>query len=236
MRRIVQYPPSTQYSEVTSKITPAWHQWLRHIREAPPSLTEQAQDLTRQSQLKVLAAQADARWNAKESFLDSPKMQQTQPILGRMNGPPNPRTPQPVGNEETLVGTATETGINDGVPSPAQASRAQAKKMADTTVGKIGPLDRNPERMRVPEGPKAQVFRNPGVGTQAKGAPRNQAEEVVEAQMERPSEPLQPRQVKEEKKARKEDPWAKAQAAQGVGKSAEWQPKAWAPPAAAPRR
>ena len=58
----------------------------------------------------------------------------------------------------------------------------------------------------------------------------------MEAQTARPQEPLQPRQVKEEEKARREDPWAKAQAAQGVGKGREWQPKAWTPPAAAPRR
>lgn len=233
MRRIVQYPPATQYSEVTSKITPAWHQWLRHIRESPPSLTEQAQDLTRQSHLKVLAAQADARWNAKESFLDSPKMAQAQPMLGK--GMDSSRA-QPVGHEETLVGTATETGVNAGVPTPQQASKAQAQKMADTTVAKIGPLDHNPERMRVPEGPKPEVFRNPGVGTKARSPPRNQAEEVKEAQQTRPTEPLQPRQAKEDDKKKQEDPWEKAKQAQGIGKSVEFQPKAWTPPAAAPRR
>ena len=228
MRRIVQYPPSTQYSEVTSKITPAWHQWLRHIRESPPSLTEQAQDLTRQAQLKVLAAQADARWNAKESFLDSPKAQQQQPMLGQGMGPPNPRAPPPVEKQEI--------GATESVPSPAQASKAQRQKMADTTVAKIGPLDRDPERMRVPEGPKAQVFRNPGVGTAAEGAAKSQAEEIAEAQGESEKEPLQPRQVKEEEKKKKEDPWEMAKKAQGTARGTEWQPKAWTPPAAAPRR
>lgn len=236
MRRIVQYPRDTQYSDVTQKITPAWHQWLRHIRESPPSLTEQAQDLTRQAQLKVLAAQADARWEAKESFLDSPKMQQPQPALGQGMNTMNPTAPQPDRNYETLTGSATATGVDQGVPSPAQASKAQRQKMADTTVSKIGPLDRNPERMRVPEGPKSQVFRNPGVGIKPDGPPQTQADEIREAQKERPTEPLQPRQVKEEDKAKKEDPWAKAQAAQGIGRSTEWQPKAWTPPAAAPRR
>lgn len=79
MRRIVQYPSTTQYSEV--KISPQWHQWLRHTRTDPPSLTEQSQDLVRQRNLKVLAAQADARWAAKPSFLDAPDRSQPIPAL-----------------------------------------------------------------------------------------------------------------------------------------------------------
>lgn len=71
MRRIVQYPPSTPYSDVN--ISPQWHQWLRHTRRDPPSIAEQSQDLIRQENLKVLAAQADARWAAKPSFLDKPR-------------------------------------------------------------------------------------------------------------------------------------------------------------------
>lgn len=181
----------------------------------------------------MLAAQADARWEAKESFLDSPKMQQPQPALGQEMNTMNPNAPQPDGNYETLQETASETSVNQGVPSPAQASKAQRQKMADTTVGKIGPLDRNPERMRVPEGPKSQVFKNPGAGIKPEGPPQTQADEIREAQKERPTEPLQPRQVNEEEK---KDPWAKAQAAQGIGRSTEWQPKAWTPPAATSRR
>ena len=163
-------------------------------------------------------------------------MQQPQPALGQGMNTMKPNAPQPGGNYETLKGAASEMGVNQGVPSPAQASKAQRQKMADTTVGKIGPLDRNPERMRVPEGPKSQVFRNPGVGIKPEGPPQTQADEIREAQKERPIEPLQPRQVKEEEKEKKEDPWAKAQAAQGIGRSTEWQPKAWTPPAATSRR
>jgi hypothetical protein len=70
MRRIVQYPPATHYSDLN--ISPQWHQWLRHTRREPPSIAEQSQDLIRQENLKVLSAQADARWAAKPSFLDKP--------------------------------------------------------------------------------------------------------------------------------------------------------------------
>ena len=78
MRRIVQYPSSTHYSEI--KISPQWHQWLRHTRPNPPSLTEQSQDIIRQQNLKVLAAEADARWATKPSFLNSPGQPEVQPL------------------------------------------------------------------------------------------------------------------------------------------------------------
>ena len=79
MRRIVEYPSTVQYSDI--KITPQWHQWLRHTRLDPPTLTEQSQDLVRQHQLKILAARADARWEAKESYLDFPDRQQRLPAM-----------------------------------------------------------------------------------------------------------------------------------------------------------
>jgi NADH dehydrogenase [ubiquinone] 1 alpha subcomplex assembly factor 2 len=78
MRRIAQYPSTTHYSEIN--ISPQWHQWLRHTRSDPPSLTEQSLDLVRQRNLKVLAAEADARWAAKPSLLDIPKRAETDPV------------------------------------------------------------------------------------------------------------------------------------------------------------
>ncbi|KAF7950423.1 hypothetical protein EAE96_007708 [Botrytis aclada] len=74
MRRIVQTPSSIQYSDV--KISPQWHQWLRHTREDAPSIEELVGDLARQERLKVLARQANERWNAKASFLDQPATKQ----------------------------------------------------------------------------------------------------------------------------------------------------------------
>ncbi|TRX91171.1 hypothetical protein FHL15_007959 [Xylaria flabelliformis] len=69
-RRLVHYPRSTPYSEV--KVPPAWHQWLRHQRPDPPTMQEQIAELQRQARIKVLAAEADARWEAKDSLLDMP--------------------------------------------------------------------------------------------------------------------------------------------------------------------
>lgn len=90
MRRIIQFPGrgadrgagGTALSDVTSQISPAWHQWLRHTRQHPPSLTEQSQDLVRQERLKILAAQADARWEAKARIGDAPN---SRPALPAMN-------------------------------------------------------------------------------------------------------------------------------------------------------
>ncbi|KAL3421952.1 hypothetical protein PVAG01_06108 [Phlyctema vagabunda] len=84
MRRIVEYPRSVQLSEVN--ISPQWHQWLRHTRTDPPTLTEQSQDLVRQRNLKILAAEADRRWAAKPSYLDKPQSQSPLPAMGGAAG------------------------------------------------------------------------------------------------------------------------------------------------------
>ncbi|KAI9825007.1 MAG: hypothetical protein M1819_006518 [Sarea resinae] len=77
MRRIIRYSHPTHFSDI--KISPQWHQWLRHVRETPPSLNEQRAELVRQEQMKQLAARADARWASKPSFLDSPAKGQPSP-------------------------------------------------------------------------------------------------------------------------------------------------------------
>ncbi|RMJ12057.1 hypothetical protein CDV36_008314 [Fusarium kuroshium] len=69
-RRIVNYPRSTHYSSV--KVSPQWHQWLRHTRQDPPTLEEQQGDVVRQVRMKKLAAEADARWEAKPRVMEAP--------------------------------------------------------------------------------------------------------------------------------------------------------------------
>ncbi|KAJ6446417.1 NADH dehydrogenase [ubiquinone] 1 alpha subcomplex assembly factor 2 [Purpureocillium lavendulum] len=70
-RRIVHYPRSTHYSDV--RVSPLWHQWLRHTRPDAPSLAEQRDDVARQRRVKVLAAEADARWDAKPRVMEAPE-------------------------------------------------------------------------------------------------------------------------------------------------------------------
>lgn len=134
MRRIVQYPTrSLHYSEVTSKISPSWHQWLRHTRIEAPTLTEQSQDLVRQKNLKVLAAQADARWAAKESYLSAPT-QNAQPL-------PPTAIKDPGGYSKS--GMATEPEEKQGVRSPVgggldDTNQVTGERLGDMVGDEIG--------------------------------------------------------------------------------------------------
>ncbi|KAK8093846.1 hypothetical protein PG997_000531 [Apiospora hydei] len=87
-RRIVKYPRSTHYSDV--QVPPQWHQWLRYQRHEPPSIAEQQADVIRRQRMKVLAAEADARWAAKPSFLDQPQQQQPMIATTQDNAQPHP--------------------------------------------------------------------------------------------------------------------------------------------------
>ncbi|CAO2655506.1 Nn.00g043090.m01.CDS01 [Neocucurbitaria sp. VM-36] len=78
-RRIAKYSRKTHYGDVN--VSPSWMQWLRHTRYDPPTVAEQQQDLIRQERMKMLAAQADARWAAKPSALDAPDRQQPAQML-----------------------------------------------------------------------------------------------------------------------------------------------------------
>lgn len=66
----MRYPRGTHHGDVV--VPPAWHQWLRHTRSDPPSLSEQRAEVARQERIKLLAAQADARWEAKPKVMDGP--------------------------------------------------------------------------------------------------------------------------------------------------------------------
>ncbi|CAJ2510251.1 Uu.00g061510.m01.CDS01 [Anthostomella pinea] len=88
-RRIVNYSRSTHYSEV--KVPPQWHQWLRYQRERPPSLQEQSADVMRQERMKVLVAEADARWDAKPSLIDMPGKEKGQPVPPLNTGKTQPQ-------------------------------------------------------------------------------------------------------------------------------------------------
>lgn len=79
-------------------------QWLRHTRFDPPSIAEQQQDVARQERIKLLAAQADAKWAAKPSALDAPDKQ--QPVLPLQSQHPT-TAPSPINvNQDTQERTA----------------------------------------------------------------------------------------------------------------------------------
>ncbi|KAE9380486.1 hypothetical protein N431DRAFT_323820 [Stipitochalara longipes BDJ] len=134
MRRIVQYPASTHYSDI--KISPQWHQWLRHTRSNPPSLTEQSQDVIRRQNLKVLAAEADARWAAKPSFLDSPGQARTQPLSAL---------------EVKDPGSTSESESRVGTRNPIKGEPESITKAADISADNRG-MGEQEEEIHMPDG------------------------------------------------------------------------------------
>ncbi|ROT42829.1 hypothetical protein SODALDRAFT_342098 [Sodiomyces alkalinus F11] len=109
-RRIVKYPRSTHYSEV--KVSPIWHQWLRHVREQPPSLQEQAQDIKRQEKMKILAAQANARWEAKPRVMDAPGQEYGQPVPALDTMKTQPIAPEAHTVNKNKSDSATQEQLN----------------------------------------------------------------------------------------------------------------------------
>ncbi|PFH56019.1 hypothetical protein XA68_17193 [Ophiocordyceps unilateralis] len=102
-RRIVHYPVSTPLSDV--KVSPLWHQWLRHLRHDPPSVSEQRDDVLRQHRIKHLAAQADARWEAKPRLLDDDAAAAAAAAARRAL--PSKPTPSKQGADDARVGLNT---------------------------------------------------------------------------------------------------------------------------------
>ncbi|KAI5863313.1 hypothetical protein GGS23DRAFT_596500 [Durotheca rogersii] len=96
-RRIVEYPQSTHYSDVV--VSPPWHQWLRYQREKPPTHSEQAAEVARQERIKVLAAEADARWAAKPSYLSPPHLS-GKPNIGHAASPLDTGETHPWGRKQ----------------------------------------------------------------------------------------------------------------------------------------
>lgn len=97
-----------------------WHQWLRYVRQHPPSLEEQQQDLVRQAQIKHLARLADERWASKPSFLDKPKTQQPLPPTEPAEPSVNPTTESPQEPSTSTPSTST--------PKPASTKPKPSKE------------------------------------------------------------------------------------------------------------
>lgn len=169
MRRIVQYPPSTQYSEV--KISPQWHQWLRHTRKDPPSLTEQSQDLVRQRNLKVLAAEADARWAAKPSFLDAPDRSQPLPALDRKDDGEYTQTMESLQRNSTISaarGVKEVLQNADGLTNTTLASEASDLKGKSQAGERQATKPREVPKPEAAEDPWKQTRGGPSEGWQPK--------------------------------------------------------------------
>lgn len=59
------------YADV--RVPVQWHQWLRYTREEPPSLGELREDVVRQERMRILAREADRRWEMEKRRLEGGK-------------------------------------------------------------------------------------------------------------------------------------------------------------------
>ncbi|KAI1422812.1 hypothetical protein F5Y12DRAFT_577965 [Xylaria sp. FL1777] len=127
-RRLVHYPRSTPYSEV--KVPPAWHQWLRHQRIDAPSMAEQVSELQRQARMKILAAEADARWEAKPSVLDMPPTKTANRLPGSdERASKSDRQTRGAADEDEVE--IQEAIREDALAHPGKTSSPQTKPIAD---------------------------------------------------------------------------------------------------------
>ncbi|KAF2020962.1 hypothetical protein BU24DRAFT_404022 [Aaosphaeria arxii CBS 175.79] len=147
-RRIVKYSRWTHYGDVN--VDPGWMQWLRHTRYDPPSLAEQRADIARQERIKLLAAQADARWAAKESALDKPDQEQQPHLL-------EPKEPQMASDRVDIEQEMGDRVSTTRSPEPAR----------DTEGTEGGPTTTAPKKFKAKKEPKESPFKsatpsNPG--------------------------------------------------------------------------
>jgi len=177
MRRIVQYPASTHYSEII--ISPQWHQWLRHTRSNPPSLTEQSQDIIRQQNLKVLAAEADARWAEKPSLLDSP---------GQTSGQPLPAMDV---KDPGDYGTSTELKNRTDMRSAVAGAPEDVAQRTGRSAESEG-REAHKGKMQVPDGIRHHFNKRPTEENSSKAETKNEKEDPWKQTRGGPSEEWQP--------------------------------------------
>ncbi|PSK60697.1 putative NADH ubiquinone oxidoreductase subunit NDUFA12 [Elsinoe australis] len=139
LRRIVKYPRATHYADV--KVSTQWHQWLRHTRDEPPTIQEQQYDLIRQSRVKQLAAEADARWASKPSFLDPPTKQQATPAIGVKDPGGYVQQTEPTQNE----------GVRSAVGSHEEVEASTSGEPKDEGRFKGAAKDRKPNPFNQPQ-------------------------------------------------------------------------------------
>ena len=118
--------PTSPYNR--SPCTAQWAQWLRF--EAP-TIQEQQQEVLRQQRIKLLAAQADARWAEKPSAVDAPDKQ--QPIQMLESADPNTGIRQMNTHQETrdraeALFPATEERVQDEAPQTDAAPTLKTKQ------------------------------------------------------------------------------------------------------------
>lgn len=115
-----------------------WHQWLRYVRDDPPSIAEQQQDVIRQLQVKQLARLADERWASKPSYLDQPQTEHPRPATKTSDGTlrgPEQGTPQAHHEQGQQPSTQSEGTV---------AASEQQQQQQQEQEGKSKPKQNDP--------------------------------------------------------------------------------------------
>lgn len=158
VRHIAKHGTSTCRAKLTGYHTAQWHQWLRHTRFEPPSIQEQQHDVSRQEQMKYLAAKADERWNSVPSFLDAPDKQQPAPATDVKDPGGYVQQTEPTDKEgvRSAVGDAEEVeGSSKGKPKDEGRFKGRARDRQENPFNK-------PQRGNPGEGWQPDTW-NPGV-------------------------------------------------------------------------
>ncbi|ORY07652.1 hypothetical protein BCR34DRAFT_489283 [Clohesyomyces aquaticus] len=162
-RRIIKYSRWTHYGDVN--VGPLWMQWLRHTRFEPPSLAEQQANVVRQQQIKVLAAQADARWASVPSVLDAPVKQQPAQMLESRDPGAGIRQMN-VGEEAREQATPTEPIQTDAKEDHIGIVETCRKEIDDAVEDAVqgAPTLKTRRVMREPK-PKDSPWQRPGTAS-----------------------------------------------------------------------
>ncbi|CUM63395.1 uncharacterized protein PRCAT00000969001 [Priceomyces carsonii] len=69
-RKLEPFEPKLFKVDYFLEVPPQWLQWLRQTRPDPPSLEELVNDKIRQQKIKILAQQADERWQSEKERME----------------------------------------------------------------------------------------------------------------------------------------------------------------------
>lgn len=72
-------------ADYLSTIPPQWLQWLRRTRNEPPSLQELMNDQIRQQRIKILAKQADHKWEVEKHRLEEDSRMKLEAELAKVD-------------------------------------------------------------------------------------------------------------------------------------------------------
>ncbi|KAK5957443.1 hypothetical protein OHC33_001817 [Knufia fluminis] len=147
MRRIVKAASGSHihHSDIQALVSPLWHQWLRHTRADAPSMQEQEGDVMRQIQLKEGARLADARWESKKRYIETPAREKDEGVTGTRGHEAQRRVSEEVrrgmerglgGRPEEVVGDVKKA---EQKPDPWEVERQKQKNTASNPGGGFQP-------------------------------------------------------------------------------------------------